>query len=333
MSGRLSIRPAQLSDLETLIGLRREASLEMRRDTSQAGPSTAKLNRPELRSSILDRCVLTGRTGGRIVAMSCLDLGTATMREAWVARTWRGSGFGRRMVTETERLAVRFGMTRLAASSSTRALPFLKACGYRPVAGAMTHTDKETGLEIIHVERSFPRRQTRYGARIRRLLNSIGIDPDYGRQHRLMLQEECRELAAIGKDALGREQMLRPRAARAWLSMRRAAEGDGIQLQAASSFRSVGYQVSIIERKKQAGQDLAQILEVSAAPGFSEHHTGRAVDVATPGSEPLEVEFETTPAFEWLLDSAAEFGFRMSYPRNNRHGIAYEPWHWFFVGK
>ena len=25
---------------------------------------------------------------------------------------------------------------------------------------------------------------------------------------------------------------------------------------------------------------------------------------------------------------AGDFGFALSYPRGNRHGIAYEPWHW-----
>ncbi|MET0229666.1 MAG: D-alanyl-D-alanine carboxypeptidase family protein, partial [Rhodanobacteraceae bacterium] len=35
-----------------------------------------------------------------------------------------------------------------------------------------------------------------------------------------------------------------------------------------------------------------------------------------------------SPAFRWLMRHAKRFGFRLSYPRSNRHGIAYEPWHW-----
>ncbi|HVT32680.1 MAG TPA: D-alanyl-D-alanine carboxypeptidase family protein, partial [Rhodanobacteraceae bacterium] len=35
-----------------------------------------------------------------------------------------------------------------------------------------------------------------------------------------------------------------------------------------------------------------------------------------------------SPAFAWLKRHASRFGFRLSYPRRNRHGIAYEPWHW-----
>ena len=63
-------------------------------------------------------------------------------------------------------------------------------------------------------------------------------------------------------------------------------------------------------------------------PGFSEHHTGRALDLSTPGSEPLSEAFDQTAAFDWLNTHARRFEFSMSYPRNNTTGINYEPWHW-----
>ena len=31
-----------------------------------------------------------------------------------------------------------------------------------------------------------------------------------------------------------------------------------------------------------------------------------------------------------LIANAGDFGFVMSYPRDNPHGIVYEPWHWRF---
>jgi len=73
-----------------------------------------------------------------------------------------------------------------------------------------------------------------------------------------------------------------------------------------------------------------EILRVSAAPGYSEHHSGRALDLTTPGFAPVEEEFERSDAFAWLRRRAADFRFRLSYPRDNVHGIAYEPWHWCF---
>ena len=45
-----------------------------------------------------------------------------------------------------------------------------------------------------------------------------------------------------------------------------------------------------------------------------------------------EESFEKTRAFPWLRDNAGAHGFVMSYPRDNRHGIVYEPWHWCWRG-
>jgi D-alanyl-D-alanine carboxypeptidase len=41
--------------------------------------------------------------------------------------------------------------------------------------------------------------------------------------------------------------------------------------------------------------------------------------------------FETTPAYEWLVKNAYKFGFALSYPKDNAYYI-FEPWHWRFVG-
>jgi len=114
--------------------------------------------------------------------------------------------------------------------------------------------------------------------------------------------------------------------------MRHAAATQDIVLQLVSAYRPVDYQVGIVQRKLDAGIDIEDILKVSAAPGFSEHHSGRAVDLSTPGFQVLEEEFEQSPAFSWLTENASSFGFRLSYPRNNPHGVAYEPWHWYWQG-
>ena len=110
--------------------------------------------------------------------------------------------------------------------------------------------------------------------------------------------------------------------------MQAAAAAEGIRLQVVSAFRPVDYQVALIRKKLEAGSCLQDILKVSAAPGYSEHHSGRALDITTDGFEPLQEAFETSAAFAWLRRSADGFGFALSYPRNNRHGLAYEPWHW-----
>ena len=114
----------------------------------------------------------------------------------------------------------------------------------------------------------------------------------------------------------------------AWRAMVAAAGAEGITLLLISGFRSVQRQQEILERKRAAGEAIESILRVNAAPGYSEHHTGRAVDIGTPGCPPLEERFEETSAYGWLSRNAGRFGFFLSYPRGNPNGIVYEPWHW-----
>jgi len=168
--------------------------------------------------------------------------------------------------------------------------------------------------------------------RIAAIGKSLGIPPDYARRTGLPLQPESRRLAPIGRDIYDREQRLWRRAAGPWRAMVDAARADGVELQLVSAYRSVDYQAGILRRKLERGQTIDEILAVSAAPGYSEHHSGRAVDLTTPGSPVLEEPFEDTEAFAWLNRRAGEFGFRMSYPRDNPHGVAYEPWHWAWWG-
>lgn len=156
----------------------------------------------------------------------------------------------------------------------------------------------------------------------------LGVPRDHGRTRRLRRVRESRSLQFIGMDTQNRPQWMTPRAARAWARMRDAAARDDVTLQVVSAFRGVEYQLGIIKRKIERGLSMDAILRVSAAPGFSEHHSGRAFDLTTPGFAALEEEFEKSAAFKWLRKNAAKFGFRMSYPKRNPHGIAYEPWHW-----
>ena len=158
--------------------------------------------------------------------------------------------------------------------------------------------------------------------------HALGVPADYGRARKLLVVREPRVLESIGADIHERTQWLAPRAARAFVRMREAARGNGIALDIVSAYRSAEYQLGIVRRKRERGLDMTEILRVSAAPGYSEHHSGRAIDITTPGYTPLEEEFERSPAFAWLKRHASRFGFRLSYPRRNRHGIAYEPWHW-----
>nr|WP_272116988.1 M15 family metallopeptidase [Spirulina major] len=140
------------------------------------------------------------------------------------------------------------------------------------------------------------------------------------------------ELTAITADGSIR---LRSAAAQRWIEMVDAARQEGITLAALSGYRTAEEQDYLFfEVKEQRNQPPSERAEVSAPPGFSEHHTGYAIDIGD-GNDPssyLTVEFENTPAFQWLATNAARFGFELSFPPDNPQGIAYEPWHWRFVG-
>jgi D-alanyl-D-alanine carboxypeptidase len=161
----------------------------------------------------------------------------------------------------------------------------------------------------------------------------LGVPRDYAKVRSLKRVREPARLSFIGDDIHARPQWLATRAAGAWVRLRGAAEHDGVQLQVVSAFRSTEYQLGILRRKLDRGQSIEQILAVSAAPGYSEHHSGRALDLTTPGFAPLEEEFEHSSAFTWLCTNAQRYKFRLSFPRGNAHGIAYEPWHWCWHGK
>lgn len=162
----------------------------------------------------------------------------------------------------------------------------------------------------------------------RGLLRSLGISPASAGRCGLRPCAEPEQLRWAGRDRYGRPLWLATCAAQAWRVMQTAARRDGIELEAISGFRSVEHQAAIIRRKRARGLSLDSILAVNAAPGYSEHHSGRALDIGSPGEPPAEESFERTAAFAWLQRKAGRFGFRMSYPRDNPFGIVYEPWHW-----
>jgi D-alanyl-D-alanine carboxypeptidase len=171
-----------------------------------------------------------------------------------------------------------------------------------------------------------------HSQRVEELFQELGIPAELVEPRCLPPAQEPAQLALAETGSDGRQHLLTPAAAKSWQDLTAAARKDGVRLHIVSAFRSIERQADIIRRKLQAGVPLEQILAVLAPPGYSEHHTGLAVDVATPGCPPLETRFEDTDAFKWLSQRAYSSGFRLSFPRGNRYGYVYEPWHWRFGG-
>jgi zinc D-Ala-D-Ala carboxypeptidase len=115
-----------------------------------------------------------------------------------------------------------------------------------------------------------------------------------------------------------------------------AARGEGIDLGAASCFRSVEHQRRVF-CKGAADCDAAAALRARfvGPPGHSEHATGYAVDFVQRRGDCRVVEqcFALTSAGQWLMRRGPEFGFELSFPAGNKQGVGWEPWHWRWVGR
>jgi len=140
------------------------------------------------------------------------------------------------------------------------------------------------------------------------------------------------DLVAITPD---QRVKLRSAAAEKFLQMQADAKAQGIILEAISGFRSINDQEHLFFNvKEERGEVTTERAAISAPPGYSEHHTGYAIDIGdgkTPATH-LQNSFAQTAAFLWLQENAARYSFEMSFPKDNPQGISYEPWHWRFVG-
>lgn len=110
-----------------------------------------------------------------------------------------------------------------------------------------------------------------------------------------------------------------------------------------SSYRSQERQQELYDNKVQRVMAEGASLEAAQAeaarwvalPGTSEHQTGLAVDIVSLFNQMLDETQESTPEFQWLAENAWKYGFILRYPndKSEKTGIAYEPWHFRFVGK
>ncbi len=142
-------------------------------------------------------------------------------------------------------------------------------------------------------------------------------------------QDNLRKITADGRIKL------QPAAAEAFLKMSDAARVQGVHLVPLSGFRTLADQEYLFFGiKAQRGQNTTKRAEVSAPPGYSEHHTGYAIDIGdyNQSQTHLQVSFEQTKAFQWLAKNAPFYSFELSFPEGNSQGVSYEPWHWRYVG-
>lgn len=110
----------------------------------------------------------------------------------------------------------------------------------------------------------------------------------------------------------------------------------GKKLLVGSGYRSPAYQViTFLWHLNFHKFNFNKTIKRVAIPGYSEHGFARwqAIDFMTDDGIPTvhkPADFAKTVEYKWLLENANRFGFYQSYPRNNKLGVAFEPWHWQF---
>lgn len=117
-----------------------------------------------------------------------------------------------------------------------------------------------------------------------------------------------------------------------------AAAKDNVWFWVASGYRSVEDQEEILERAVRENVEEGmteqkareEALRTIQRPGYSEHHTGLAVDL-----NDVSDNFEKTEAYRWLSEHGAEYGFIQRYKSHKTEitGIDRESWHYRYVGK
>ncbi len=113
-------------------------------------------------------------------------------------------------------------------------------------------------------------------------------------------------------------------------------ENDGIQIELDSVYRSVKEQQEIVDEfTEEYGEDYVK--KYVAVPGYSEHHTGLAVDIGLfVGDEFVndnDQMIAQTELFSAIHQKLADHGFILRYLDGHESitGYAYEPWHFRYI--
>lgn len=124
--------------------------------------------------------------------------------------------------------------------------------------------------------------------------------------------------------------------------MLQAGRAEGLRFEICSAYRSHETQQALFDedvaRYMAQGMTEADAIAATARytmlPGCSEHETGLAVDIVSLENQRLDESQEQTAETQWLHAHCWEYGFLLRYPsdKSGLTGIAYESWHYRYVG-
>lgn len=320
MTQSLRIRPARAAELPQLAGLIRNRLPDLMKSSDG---TQRELIEKRLSTLLPDGSLLLAIDQRKLVGMAAVDLDRARLLATYLDPELARFDITRALLAAIEDHAGRFGIQRLNCTVKPQAWTLMERMGYRANNLPDPHQPIPLSKRLLDDAPSWVHE-------VVQLHRTLGIPANYGVQRRLQLIKDSKQLISIGNDIFGRDTQLEAETADAWHRMQYEARRNDVELQLVSGFRSRNYQAGLIRKKLAAGQSIDRILRVSAAPGYSEHHGGRALDLNCPGVEPLTSEFALSRAYEWLCSRASLYGFKESFSNKNRHGIDWEPWHWCY---
>ena len=159
------------------------------------------------------------------------------------------------------------------------------------------------------------------------------------KKHKLPDDWESKVRIIDVKNSLGEDLKIEEKAYDAYEDLRKdLLENDGIQIELDSVYRSVAEQQEIWDYWS-ADPDLGPdyCAQYLAVPGYSEHHTGLAVDIfiLKDGKEIRDNDdmIADVQDFAKIHEKLARYGFILRYldGKEDITGYAYEPWHLRFV--
>ena len=140
------------------------------------------------------------------------------------------------------------------------------------------------------------------------------------------------------ENSLGEELQIERKTYEAYSSLRDELLEEGVQIELDSVYRSVEEQQEIWDAwsaDPEKGEEYCK--KYLAVPGYSEHHTGLAVDIfiMKDGEEIRENDdmIADVDDFAQIHNLLAKHGFILRYPKGKDYitGYAYEPWHLRYI--
>lgn len=136
------------------------------------------------------------------------------------------------------------------------------------------------------------------------------------------------------KNALGEVIVVEKETLAAFLNMREDMLKLGINVDLDSGYRSIARQREL-EKEFLATKGEEYTLKYVAKPGYSEHHTGLAIDIILiKDGKALDdsLTFDNSD-IKFVQENAYKYGFILRYPLGKEKitGYNYEPWHFRYI--